>query len=203
MATPGCGIELSTRSDGVELPPGGPNPKTFDLLNAEAELDTWRIVELFSRTAQPFDVNLAWSAGSGSGASASLSVATATRVALFARSLRIRCVNRSGTTNRVGVTVADGAAQTENVFETHGITGLVLPWTFRPPSFASRFRVDFANPAATLSGLIRLRDGFGAPLATYTPLEQPSDGIHVGGVGQIEVSSPDPGNARAIFFLHI
>ena len=45
MARPGCGIELTTRTDQAELPPVGLvavmlPPKPVELLTAEAELDT-------------------------------------------------------------------------------------------------------------------------------------------------------------------
>ena len=81
--------ELSTRADSKELPPFEPkgSPKPIELLVAEAERAVWRIVELFG--GGPFDVRLAWSAGSGAGASARITVARSARVSLFARSVNI------------------------------------------------------------------------------------------------------------------
>ena len=52
MARARCGTDLSTRSDQADLPPvpdGADTGKPVELLTAEAELDTWRIVEVFSR----------------------------------------------------------------------------------------------------------------------------------------------------------
>src|SRR5690349_16408249 len=110
---PGCGTELSTRADGADLPPvATPTSlaavKPTELLQAEAERDTWRLVELWSLSGLPFDVELQWSAGSGAGASALVTVSRAARVSIFARSLRVSASNPTATTNRVAVTVADG-----------------------------------------------------------------------------------------------
>ena len=74
MARPGCGTELTVRAEVVDLPPAIRlaadviPAKMVDVLAGEAELDTWRIVEVFTRGDRPFDVDISWSAGSGSGA---------------------------------------------------------------------------------------------------------------------------------------
>ena len=66
-----CGPEeLSTRSDGREL--AARDVETFEvrhepLLNAEARAGTWRIVEAFSRSGLPFELELAWAAGTAPG----------------------------------------------------------------------------------------------------------------------------------------
>jgi len=76
----GRGTELSTRSDGRDLPAWDAALKLLPLLDADAELATWRIAEgrpvaVFSRSDLPFEVHLAWSAGGGAGAEAKVTVA--------------------------------------------------------------------------------------------------------------------------------
>ncbi len=128
--------ELSVRSNHVLLP-GSPLGPWSDLLHAEAHRDTWRIAELFSVAARPFEAELAWSAGRGVGASAMVSVASATRVALYARGLQIRARNTSIEANRVGVTVADGHGHTSNQWEVRGEVRNAVPLVVPIPPFAS------------------------------------------------------------------
>ena len=210
MARPGCGLELTTRSDQAELPariqlaavvlPGKP----VEQLNTEAEVDTWRIVEVFSRTGLPFEVDLSWSSGSGSGAVAQVTVARSTRICLHARSLRISSTNLAKKINRVGVTVADGFTPTRNTWEVPIAVGEGEPFTSIVPPFAETFRVELGQLAAYPNTQIAVKDALGDVRATYNAALQPVYGIPVGGASKVEVSTNHPGTlARAVFHLSL
>ena len=93
--------ELSSRSDGRDLPAWADSLKLLPLLNAEAPGADWRIVEAFSRSGLPFELSLAWSSGGGAGARAHITVARAARVCVFARNLRIEAGNLADAINDV------------------------------------------------------------------------------------------------------
>jgi hypothetical protein len=186
----GCGPELTTRSDQADLPAYVDALKLQSLLDAESTLDTWRIVEVFSRTGAPFEVELAWSAGSGSGAVAKVTVARSARICIFARSLRIRAGNLSSVVNRVGVTVADGYGQTRNQWEhreTSPDQGVVQEVPI--PPFARTLRLEVADPTQLPGSTIKVFDGESTLRSTVAGATQPQSGVPVGGAGKVEVEA--------------
>lgn len=210
MARPGCGIELTTRADQADLPPvgltvAGPVPaRPVELLTSEAELDTWRIVEVFSRTGLPFEVDLSWSSGSGSGASAQVTVARSTRICVLARSLKIQATNLGTVLNRVGVTVADGFAPTRNQWEVRGTVGEGSPLNTAIPPFAEHVRVDVAQLGVVPNTTLQLFDALGDLRSTTAAGAQPSPGVPVGGTAKLRVASTgQPTRARAVFLLSL
>lgn len=183
---------------------GGDSGKSVDLLTAEAELDTWRIVEVFSRTGLPFTVDLSWSSGSGSGAGAQVTVARASRICVLARSLRIQAANLAATVNRVGVTVADGFAPTRNQWEVRGDVVEGAPLEAPVPPFAESCRVDIGDLATIPETLIRLFDALGNVRGVYNAALQPFIGIPVGGAARVVVSHNQASTkARVVFHLSL
>jgi len=209
VARPSCSIELSTRADGADLPPvlvlagGSPTAKPVELLKAEAEGDAWRVVEVFSRTGLPFDVELQWSSGGGSGVTALVTVARATRIGIHARSLRVIASNHADKVNRVGVTVADGFAATRNQWEHRGhYVRSSVPTLIPIPAFGESLRLDLADPSSP-PVLIRVRDGLGAVRAAYAAANQPASGIPVGGAASVELDAPAELDFRAVYQLSL
>lgn len=201
---PGCGIELTTRSDGKDLPAWDTALKLESLLDAEAELDTWRIVEVFSKTGLPFEVELAWSSGGGSGSEAKVTVARSARICVFARSLRVRAGNLADAVNRVGITVADAYAVTENQWEHRDSSpdqGVQLDVPV--PPFARFVRVELADPTGLPTTNLRVYDGLNALMASVAGDQQPAAGIPVGGARRFTVTSGSIGAWRAVFTLHL
>ena len=198
---PGCGRELTTRSDGVELPPFDTALKLLPLLDAEAELDTWRIVEAFSLTPAPFDLELAWAAGAGSGAFAKVTVARSARICLFARALKIRAGNLADKTNRVCVTVADGRTTTRNQWEVRGNANEQQPEVIEIPPFATHLRLDMADPTQLPGADIKVYDGLGTLRANVAGNAQPGAGVPVGGAGKVEVTVTGASDYRVVFTL--
>jgi hypothetical protein len=201
--------ELSTRSDQAELParvalmavvqPGKP----VTLLDAEAEVDTWRIVEVFSRTGLPFDVDLSWSSGSGTGASARVTVAKAARICLHARSLRVVGDQPREVANRVGVTVADGFTPPEHLGGPIGDVGVGVPFTSRPAVRGDGSASSSASSRPTphppsRSGRARRRARH-----RTTRLLQPDSGIPIGGASTVEVTTNHPGTLEPASSSHL
>ncbi len=193
----GCAKELTTRADQADLPAyDGTTLKFQALLDGESCEDTWRIIEAFSRSAAPFELELAWSAGSGSGAFAQVTVARSVRICIFARSLRIRAANLSSSDNRVGVTVADGYGQTRNQWE-HRATGdqsvadpdQGVAQEVPIPPFARTVRLEIADPTRLPGSTIKVYDGEGTLRATVAGDAQPEGGVPVGGAGRVEVTA--------------
>jgi hypothetical protein len=209
MARPGCGTELTTRADEVDLPPAvrlaaSVVPARFaDVLSAEAELDTWRIVEVFSRGDLPFDVELSWSSGSGSGARALVTVTRSARVCVFARSLRVKAQNLSNLPHRVGLTVADGFAVTRNVWEHRAAVGPDNPVEAPIPPFAESVRVDAADPILLPGLTLIVRDGVNIVRAAHLGDRQPPLGVPLGGARGLLIESAAPGDLRAVFSLSL
>lgn len=178
--------------------------KPVELLHAEAEADTWRVVEVFSRSGLPFEADLSWSSGTGSGAGVQFTVARATRVCVLARSLRLSTTNLAKKANRVGVTVADGFAPTRNTRDVAGGVGAGTPFVVPVPPFAETCRVELATLAAYPDTQIAVVDALGDTRGAYVAPLQPASGIPVGGASRIEVTSTHPGTlARVVFHLSL
>ena len=210
---PGCGTALSTRSDQADLPAASGSQvagKPAVLLTSEAEQDAWRLIEVFSRTGKPFEVELHWSSGGGSGASAKVTVAHAARICVMARSLRLSASNLAPVSNRVGVTVADGFVETRNRYEVPVALAIGEVLRVRPPPFAETFRVEVPTPASTsgqeeaAEASISVMDAFNQPRAVFTPSEQSCCGVPVGGADHIVVSHQDSAiQGRVVFHLSL
>ncbi|MCB9679814.1 MAG: hypothetical protein H6737_32205 [Alphaproteobacteria bacterium] len=203
-------MELTTRADQADLPariqlmavvlPGKP----VELLNTEAEIDTWRIVEVFSRTGLPFEADLSWSSGTGSGAGAQVTVSRSARICVLARSLRISATNLAKKLNRVGVTVADGFAPTRNTWEVPTGVAEGTPLEVDVPPFAETFRLELAEPGAYAATQIAVKDALGDTRGAYNAAFQPHSGIPVGGASKIAATTTHPGTlARVVFHLSL
>ena len=159
---------------------------------------------MFSRSGLPFEVELGWSAGGGSGAGATVTVARSARICVFARSLRVRAGNLADATNRVGITVADAYAVTENQWEhtaTSPDQGVQLDVPV--PPFARFVRVELADPSGLPATTLRVYDGLGTLRATVAGDKQPPAGVPVGGARRFSVTSGSVGAWRAVFTLSL
>ena len=199
-----CSSELSCRSDGRDLPAWNAELKLINLLDADASAADWRIVEVFSRTGLPFELLLVWSAGGGAGAEARITVARAARICVFARGLRVQAGNLADAINRVGVTVADAYAVTENQWEAtgetldHGTTADVPV-----PPFARRVRVEMADATLLPTTTLKVYDGQSTLRSTVAADKQPPEGVPVGGARTVQVAASGATAWRAVFTLSL
>jgi len=204
VAGTSCGTDLSTRSDGRDLPAWSVQLKMLPLLDADAPAATWRIVEAFSLSDLPFELHLSWSAGSGAGAECKVTVARSVRVCVYARGLRIRAGNLADATNRVGVTVADAYAVTENQWEVTGeVDEQAVAVDIPVPPFARRVRVEMADATQLPTTTIKVYDGLSTHRSTVDGDKQPAEGVPIGGARTVEI---DPSGAtawRAVFTLSL
>ena len=194
--------DLSVRAERSTLDPAD-EAGWKQLLYTEGDTDGWRIVEASSRNGRPFDMELSWSAANGSGAKALVTVAHAARVWVFARTVQVRMKNLSRIGNAVGVTIADGYAETRNQFEVRSPPELEAapgPVAIRVPAFAKTAWVECADPDA--DGLIVTLDGEGRRRGATNLSSQPDGGIPVGGAGELQFwLGPVP--FRVVFRLSI
>ena len=200
--------DLSVRADRLALD-GARDPVWKEALISEAEVDAWRIVEVSSLEGHPFDVELVWSAANGSGANALVTVPHAARICVFARTVRVRVRNLDRGHNTVGVTVADGYAETRNQFEVRVDRAMeeeeqpepnLIPTRVPIPPFAQRAWVEAAEP--DVEGLIWTIDGDGRRRGVTRYEKQPHNGIPVGGAKALDFwLGPMP--FRVVFTLGI
>jgi len=195
---------LSSTSDGRDLPAWSGQVALQSLLDADSPAAAWRVVEAFSRTGLPFEIALSWSSGGGTGAEARVTVARATRVCVFARSLRVRAGNLADAVNRVGVTVSDAYASTENQWEAVGEIldqGPAAP--VEVPAFARRVRVELSDPTKLSTTSLRVLDGRGVLRPVVPADEQPPEGVPVGGARTLEIEASGATAWRAVFTLSL
>ena len=199
--------ELSVRADRVKLA-GAREPVWKDVLYSESDTDAWRIVEVSSLEGKPFDIELLWSAANGSGASAFITVPHSTRICVFARAVQVRVKNLDREENAVGVTIADGYAETRNQYEVR-VNVIqaeeepepdIMPTRVLIPPFAQRVWVEAAEPG--VEGLIWTIDGDGRKRGVTRFEKQPGDGILVGGAKAIDCWL-GPYDFRVVFSLGI
>jgi hypothetical protein len=198
--------DLSVRADRVKLE-GAREPVWRDVLYSESDVDAWRIVEVSSQDGKPFDIELLWSAANGSGANALITVPHATRVCVFARTVQVRVKNLDRDENAVGVTVADGYAETRNQYEVRA-TGAIDEEldegegtvSIPIPPFAQTAWVEPSEAGA--EGLIMTIDGDGRRRGSTRVEKQPDGGVPVGGARELRTwLGPMP--FRVVFRLGI
>lgn len=193
--------DLSVRADRATLAPSS-EAGWADVLQAEGETDAWRIVELSSAHGRPFDVELRWSSANGSGSIAHVTVARAARVCMFARTVVVRVKNLAALPNAVGVTIADGYAETRNQLEVRGDAQGEGPVAIRVPAFARTVWFEVADPEDR-EALIWTVDGEGKARGVTRLGEQPDNGVPVGGAGELWFWPARPQAFRAVFHLNV
>jgi len=197
----GRSTQLTIRSERITLPGLGDAARSRELVVAGAEGDTWRVVEAFSQTGGPFELDLGWSASQGVGARARITVARASRVSLYARTIRVRARNLCSDDNLVGVSIADGYAETRNQWETHGDVGPTSPAVLEVPPFARTARLELAEVSAASGALLCVVDGEGIVRARVRAGVQPAGGVLIGGARALHVLSKQPTAFRVVFDL--
>lgn len=195
--------DLSVRADRLTLKPAH-EAGWLDVLHSEGECDNWRIVELSSAHGRPFEAEVTWSAANGSGSSARVTVAHAGRVGIYARTVGVRVKNLHFLPNAIGVTVADGFANTRNQLEVRGEGSASGPEAIRVPPFARSVRIETYDPDDT-SGVIWVIDAENKQRAAVRVADQPPEGIPIGGAHEIwfwpQREAPLP--FRAVFHLNL
>lgn len=188
---------LSVRADIVEAKAG---QGALLALTGEATGAAWRIVEVYSLDKLPVRVTLEWTAGQGGGRSASFDIARSGRVCVYARTVRCLVTNRAtAKSNRIGASVGDAYAPTENVLDEH-VAIVVAGIAVAVPEFASRVEVSLADRTLMATVVLELLDAAGAVVAQRRVSEIPPGGVALGACPAIKLSGADVAG-RASFTL--
>ena len=131
------GAEFPVQADAAVLSKREGALSFHSLLDTHAARGAWRMVELWSSDALPFEARVVWTGGGGGQRSAWVTVSRAARICVHARALAVRVANLGDRTGRVCLAVADGFAQTHNVWEWRGRVG-AEPTPVPVPPFAQR-----------------------------------------------------------------
>lgn len=156
----------------------------------------WRSVIM--QGSVPFDAEITWATGGGAGFSATLSSSRGAVAAIHARHVKVRVRNRSIEPNSVSVSVPDGQASAENVFEVLN-TGTGAEQEYTPPPFARTIVVS-GNLADQSLITIRLY----SPLQTVKTLYTADDfpvGCYLGACSKVTVNAPAGVEYRVAFPL--
>lgn len=194
--------QLSQRAAFEALPARDADGGRFtDLVRASvASRDAWRIVELDSPDAAPFEARLSWTSGDAAERQVEVDVSRSTRLCLFARSLSVRARNHTNQSARLLVSIADGHTATENHRVVRG-SGLGQALAVDIPAFARRVRFDHVTPSSYATSTFDLLDPDGDPIARHTLKDQPPLGVALAGVAGLQVTTE--GAFRAVFTLHL
>lgn len=171
------------------------------LLQGKANCSAWRIVEIWSDGALPFDVQLVWTAGGGAGQIAQITVARAARVAINAQDLTVTATNLTTSDNTVSVAVSDAHAfvATRNVKEARDFSNAETDVTI--PPYAERVRVGLQDSSKLPTCTLRIYGPDGQVSDELTADTQPSDGLPVGAATKLTVENGGP--FRAVFTLQL
>ena len=192
--------ELSLRFERRSLAPASPPVgESFELLAAEAQRPAHRIVELWGDA--PFDVTLAWSAGSSRPKEAALTVSRATRVGIFARTLVVHVRNLISADNGVSLAVSDGFLLSRNGRQLTG-TGTGGFQELEVPAYAESLALHLQDPAAVAAARIAMEDGFGVRGAVV-PGNAQGAGVPLGGAHKVLVLVAAGVPWRAVYQLSL
>jgi hypothetical protein len=183
--------------------PAGNSVQWFDLISVQSQVETWRIVEVFSDKGFPFALELSWTAAGSTGAHALLTVSHAARVSVFANGLTARARSLAPDAHAVSLTVADGFAQTANVWEESASSDGSNPVELDIPPFATRFHLHLAETDALDGTTITLLDGNSVARARFGANALPPAGIPVGGASRLSIVTTQPTELRTVFELQL
>jgi hypothetical protein len=198
---------LATRSNSLTLVGwvSGQQEKSWQsLLNTEAPAEDWRLVELVGE--RPFEVALAWSAGSGVGGNALVTVSRSARVCVVARTLQVRVSNLANGQNRVSIHVAQpsGCVTTANVYELPVLIPASGSLEVALPPLAQRVVLELLDSELAKTTSLQLADGQAQARVVCAADEQPVGGLRVGGADQLTLFNAHLGNqvvGRVVFTL--
>ena len=174
----------------------------IELLKCEASCAAWRIVELSSGwKGAAFEADVIWNPGTGQ--HARITVTRSTRVCVFTGNLLVKVANLCGSQNQVSVAVADGYGVTQNVCEERGtgVEGSGAQNVPIPPH-AVRLRLEVDDRVQLASCLVKVWDGFRVR-AELNGSEIPSDGMHLGAAGRVQVNAPQNLRFRVLYLLSL
>ncbi len=207
---------LSRRSGTAKLPAstvaGDPGAEG-EVLTAHSEGSgdgDWRIIDLWSDEATPWEARLVWSGGGGAQRTAYLDVPKCTRVCVHATMLQVFGSNLSTSANiQARVAIADGQCDTENQWTVRGSSAQVIGGAggnvdVIPPPWAKFVRLELSDSTLNASTFVELLDVNATSRARYAVDKQPAPGVPLGDAATVRCVLPSGSfSYRVVFLLHL
>lgn len=189
------------RSERVLLPADG---RRCSVLNLDGQSRSeWRIVETYSESLSPFELELQWSNGTGINPTTQVTVPGSTRLCILARSVSISARNLSISANPVSAHIADGCIGTSNIWVYLGSCDGSTPVQLPIPPYAQSVRVELEVPGLRSTTTLEARYGADTLYALCSLLEQPSAGVMLGGCTRLVLNATATTRFRALYSLSL
>ena len=208
--------KLSRRSGTAKLPASlvaGDAGAEGEVLTAQSEGGgdgDWRIIDLWSDEASPWEARLVWSGGGGAQRTAWLDVPKCTRVCVHATMLQIFGSNLSTSSDIAArAAIADGQCDTENQWTVRGSSAQLIGGgggnvDVTPPPWARFVRLELSDSTLAASSFVELLDINATTRARYAINAQPQPGVPLGDAATVRCVLPSGTFAyRVVFLLHL
>ena len=202
---------LSRRSGTAKLPAStvagnaGAEGEVLTAQSVGAGDGDWRIIDLWSDEATPYEARLVWSGGT-----ALLDVPRCTRVCVHATMLQIFGSNLSTSSDIAArAAIADGQCDTENQWTVRGSSAQLIGGgagsvNVVPPPWARFVRLELSDSTLSASTFIELLDVNATSRARYAVDQQPNPGVPLGDAATVRCVLPAGTYAyRVVFLLHL
>ncbi len=170
----------------------------------------WRIIDLWSDEASPWEARLVWSGGGGAQRTAWLNVPKSTRVCVHATTLQVFGSNLSTSSDIAArAAIADGQCDTENQWTVRGdstqlIGGGSGTVDVLPPPWAKFVRLELSDSTLNSTTFVELLDINATTRARYGVDQQPNPGVPLGDAATVRCVLPaGTFSYRVVFLLHL
>ncbi len=154
----------------------------------------WRIIDLWSDEATPWEARLAWSGGGGAQRTALLDVPKCTRICVHATMLQVFGSNLSTSAAvQARAAVADGQCDTENQWAVRGtVSSVAAPTSIDvvTPPWARFARLELSDSTLLSTAIVELLDANATSRARYTADAQPAPGAPIGDAASVRCTLP-------------
>ena len=170
----------------------------------------WRIIDLWSDEASPWEARLVWSGGGGAQRTALFDVPKCTRICVHATMLQVFGSNLSISANiQARAAIADGQCDTENQWTVRGgsadiIGGGAGNVDVKPPPWAKFVRLELSDSTLLATTFVELLDVNNTTRGRYPANAQPAPGAPIGDANTVRLVLPaGTYTYRVVFLLHL
>ena len=170
----------------------------------------WRIIDLWSDEATPWEARLVWSGGGGAQRTAFLDVPKCTRVCVHATMLQVFGSNLSTSANiQARAAIADGQCDTENQWTARGSSAQIIGGAggnvdVSPPPWARFVRLELSDSNLLSTAFVELLDVNATTRGRYPADKQPAPGAPIGDAATVRCVLPaGTYSYRVVFLLHL
>ena len=170
----------------------------------------WRIIDLWSDEASPWEARLVWSGGGGAQRTALFDVPKCTRICVHATTVQVFGSNLSISANiQARAAIADGQCDTENQWTVRGSSAQIVGGgggnvDVIPPPWAKFVRLELSDSTLLPTTFIELLDVNATARGRYRADQQPAPGAPIGDAATIRCVFPAGSfTYRVVFLLHL